>query len=144
MGGTAPMSIIAFDPGMTTGVAIKDNNGDYHTLAIPRTEYHEIHGFITEHPWEWISVEQFQTSNIISRYGLRTTELVGAIECMCWLMKVQCFRRTAQARLPRMHVAREMLQAKNVSYVDHQLDALAQLLSVESDIKRGKLKVDTR
>lgn len=135
------MSIIAFDPGMTTGVAIKDDDGNYHTLVINRTEYHEIHKFIMEHPWAWVSVEQFQTSNIISRYGLRTTELVGAIECLCWLSKIQCIRRTPQSRLPKMHVARDMLQHVGVPFVNHQQDALAQLLSVERDIESGKVKL---
>lgn len=131
------MNALAIDPGLTTGMAFKTTNG-YHTLWVNRTDVHEIYKFILEHDYQWVAVEQFQTANVISRYGLRTTELVGAIEVLCWLRRIPCVRRTPQSRIPLMHRATDIAHSQGVK-VDHQIDALAHLLSVERDIESGKV-----
>lgn len=134
------MNALSIDPGIASGLAFRTKDG-YETIVIAHHEVHEIYKMILEHEYEWVSVEQFQTSNVISRYGLRTAELVGAIECLAWLRKVPCVRRTPQSRIPLLNTAREMLKSKGKPFVDHQCDALAQMLSVERDIKSGKVEL---
>lgn len=130
---------LAVDPGITTGLAFRIGD-DIQTLAVRVDEYTpitEVYDIVVAYQYDWICVEQFQTANVISRYGLRTAELVGAIEALAWVRKIKCYRRTAQHRLPCMNEAQIYLKDHRVQ--DHQVDALAHLFAMEAAIKRGKV-----
>jgi len=120
--------ILAIDPGGTTGIAIKLPTGDYHTCVV--NENSEVYEFVVKYNYDKVLVEQFATNNVISKYGLRTAELVGGIEALCWLRKIELVRRMPQHRVICLKQAAIML--KDVpALMDHQIDSLAHLLAYE-------------
>lgn len=123
------MLILAVDPGMTTGLAF-NINGVYQTQAV--TDPTEIYDYIRNNKFDVVVCEQFVTSNIHShRYGIRTVEIVGGVEAICYVSKVPFHRRTPHQRLPAMPRAKAILKAMRRPFVDHEQDALAQLLCWE-------------
>lgn len=123
------MLILAIDPGLTTGMAF-NINGFYETLDQP--DARELYEFVFTTPLEVVLCEQFTTSNIHSnKYGVRTAEIVGAVEALCYVRKIPFHRRNNHQRLPSMEQAKQILRAKKRQFVDHEVDALAHLLQWE-------------
>ena len=137
------MIILSFDPGGTTGIAIKLAAGDgslgtlrhdHYITENERDPYQTLQRIIDYMP-DVVVMEQFQTMHMISSHGLRTVELVGMIQAICWHLKIPCYRHTPQQRYPFIAAATRILEAKGEKFTDHEQSALAHLLYYE---KHGK------
>jgi hypothetical protein len=124
--------LIAIDPGITSGVAIKV--GTKYDTCVAHTGA-ELWEFIRDYNFETVIIEQFSTSSLISKFGLRTAELVGGVEALCWLKNIPIVRRMPAQRIPFLRRAALML--RDTAIVEHQQDALAHLLAWEGHIKSG-------
>lgn len=137
------MSIVALDPGLTSGFAIRFDNGKWGTAAIPRSMMAVINSLVEYKP-TIIIVETFIGMGYLSKYGIETMEVIGAIKYWCLLNNCELVRRTNAQRRPSMPKAIEMLSERKallgVRYVDHETDALAHLLSWERDVERGRAR----
>jgi hypothetical protein len=122
--------LIAIDPGITSGVAIKVN-GTYQTCVAHSGA--ELWEFIRDYNFSTVIIEQFATSSLISKFGLRTAELVGGVEALCWLKNIPIVRRMPAQRIPFLRKAALLL--KDTAIVEHQQDALAHLLAWEGHLK---------
>lgn len=124
------MLIVACDPGGTTGVA-SNINGFYETFTQP--ERKELYTFLYDLPSGVIVLcEKFITSNIHShKWGIFTTEIVGGIEAICYIRKLELHMRTNHQRIPFKPRAKQILDSKNRSYQEHELDALAHIIGWE-------------
>lgn len=117
--------IICIDPGITSGIAYK--LGTIYQTCVANTNV-QVYEFLRDYDFDTVIIEQFNASNI-SKYGLRTTEIVGGVEAICWLRHLPLIRRTPAQRIPFLRRAAVMLKDK--PHMDHQIDALAHLLSWE-------------
>lgn len=132
------MNILCLDPGITTGVAY------IYTGEIPKTDALKTHEEVyllvdsihAHHGgWNHVVIEQFSTDNMISKYGLRTVELVGAVEVLCWLRGIPFHRRVPMQRKPFLLRAERYLKDKK-GRVDHEVDALAHLIGFLNKLER--------
>ena len=131
------MSLVAVDPGITTGVAIHAGS-IYHTLVVHRhQDLWQI--FDTQLP-EVVIFENFQSAGLISKDGQATLRLVGAIEAVTYRMGIPTCLQFPRERYPMIEPARQMIKATGKKYLIHQVDALAHLLLYEDRVKRGVLE----
>jgi hypothetical protein len=124
--------LMSIDPGITSGIAIKVD-GKYDTCVAHTGA--ELWEFIRDYNFDTVIIEQFATSSLISKFGLRTAELVGGVEALCWLKSIPIVRRMPAQRIPFLRKAALML--KDTAIVEHQQDALAHLLAWEGHLKSG-------
>jgi hypothetical protein len=137
------MTIISLDPGLTSGFAIRFDNGSWGTAAIPRSMM-EVVSKIDEYKPTILIIETFIGIAYNSKYGIETMELIGAVKYWCLLNNCELVRRTNVQRKPLMPAAIVLLQERRKllgkRYVDHETDALAHLLSWERDVERGRAR----
>jgi hypothetical protein len=121
---------MAIDPGGTTGVAIRFPDGTFKTVSI--TKKTDLYDLIRP-PVQVCIYEEFQ-AQLISGYGLHTVRLVGAIEALCWKEGIKPVPRQPQRRKAYVNKAVALLHDLNqqYEYTDHEIDALAHLLSYEA------------
>lgn len=123
------MIIIAIDPGPTqpgtTGVAIRTDDG-YMTCAY--FDAKDVYELFDTTKYDACIIEFFTTSGRISRHGLGTVELVGAVTALCAMKKIPLYRQAPFYRKPWLAEAKR-IAGKGV--VIHEIDALAHLLSWE-------------
>lgn len=125
------MIVMAIDPGIVSGLAWKIN-GEYRVaVATNPTTVWEFIALAGTRP-DLVLVEQFAATHI-ARFGLRTVELVGATEALCWANKIECVRRTPQHMIPGVANAVRWLTANNkdVKTMEHHKDALAHIMAYE-------------
>lgn len=122
------MIVLSIDPGITTGLAWKING--VYKVAVA-TEVQTVWEFVWNKP-DLVILEQFQ-AQIISRHGLRTVELVGAVEALCWAAGVTLERRVPQHRYPGMADAVRWLETnpQTAKNMQHHQDALAHIFAYE-------------
>jgi hypothetical protein len=120
------MRIIAFDPGVTTGIAWKDK-GEYHTTITKNED--EIWSLLTGIPWNAVVFETFATSGRISSPGLQTVRLIGGIQAMCRHLQITTYAQAPMMRYPFVKQAKDMFPHKIV----HEYAALSHLLRFEAD-----------
>lgn len=123
------MIVMAIDPGITTGLAFKIA-GEYRVAVA--TDTRDVWKLVWEDKPDLVLIEQFQAQHI-SRYGLRTVELVGAIESLCWAARIRFERRIPQHREPGMAPAIRWLEANPqvARTMQHHIDALAHIMAWE-------------
>ena len=120
------MDILAIDPGQSIGIAVKIA-GSYNTCTL--REAKDLYALILSHNWGVVVYEKFISSGMISKFGLYTIELVGAIQALCTEHNINCCMHTPIMRKTFQQDAK----AKASSKVDHEVDAMAHLLKWEYD-----------
>lgn len=147
------MIILAIDPGITTGIAVRAANGqiatavctstckacgseDIHNLTLRcktcggMSEAVQLYNMICEPTLEHVVYESFQAQTI-SKYGLHTVRLVGAIEALCWKLELPVTTHMPVERKPFLDDAAKLLEGRR--HMIHEKDALAHLLRFEYD-----------
>lgn len=120
------MIVFAIDPGITTGLAWKIHG--IYKVAVAK-DVRQVWEFIVTKP-DLVLVEQFQSTQI-SKYGLRTVELVGAVEALCWHLDIKCIRRVPQHMGIGVAPAVRWLRAEGLPFLEHDKDALSHIMGYE-------------
>lgn len=124
------MQILSFDPGYTTGVALRLANGEYTTCVCTTRE--ECLELITP-GIQLVIVERFQTAGILSAPGLHTIELGSEIVGYAKALKIPWVRQQPTQRYQGMPLARGAV-GKDIERSDvakHEVDALAHIIAYE-------------
>lgn len=132
------MSILAVDPGITTGIAIHTNQDLYLTLVIHR--HKDLWSIVDLHLPDVIVVEDFNSAGLISKDGQATLRLIGAIEAVAFRMDIPTIIQFPRERYPFIAPAKQMLLASREKFLIHQTDALSHLLLYEDRVQRGVLE----
>lgn len=117
---------MAVDPGITIGLAWKIHG--IYKVAVTKDPT-DVWSYILTDP-DLVLIEQFQAMTI-SKYGLRTVELVGSVEALCWARGIKCVRRIPQHMHIAVAPAVRWLQANNEPYLEHNKDALSHIMAYE-------------
>lgn len=139
-------NIAAIDPGLTTGIAYRFSHGEWGTVSVPRSMKEVVLVQLESYQPKIIIIETFIGMGYLSKYGIETMELVGAIKFWCIWREAELVRRTNVQRRPLIPVAKDMLLERkkklgaSFSFTDHEMDALSHLLSWERDVERGRTR----
>lgn len=119
---------LAIDPGKTTGIAIRDNEGPYRTGVILTDK--EVWDLI-QPGCEVVIYEAFQAA-VIDKNGLLTVRIVGGIQATAHRLGIPTVRHMPQFRYRFLDDSRAILKEIGLRTTgDHELDALAHLLAFE-------------
>lgn len=135
---------IAVDPGQHTGLALRFDNDAWGTALADKVpsaadRLDMVLSLIREHIEKGncsaVIVETFRTMGYLSKYGIETIELVGAIKGLCYVYSVPVVRQDPSARAPFEARAKTMLKERSntleLPMSDHEVSALAHLLRYE-------------
>lgn len=144
------MTILALDPGITTGVAIhtdshiatyKDPAAGflYETLmpaeylALVVTEPTKLWDLVQTHQPQTIIVENFAAGGLIGKDGQATIRLVGAMELAAYITGADLVLQFPSERRAFLERAKAMLVQRGTGKapIVHEVDALAHLLLYE-------------
>lgn len=134
------MLILAIDPGISTGIATKINLA-YNTFTTKQNS--DVYEIVYEYPWDYVVIEQYSTT-LIGKYGLRTVELVGAVEGLCYIQKLRLIKRNPIQRTPFVPRAKTLMKELELGVglldevVNHQVSALSHLLGFERALNDGR------
>lgn len=122
--------IVAFDPGGTTGIAVKRQD-NYHTFVThtPEALYNWIHD--NQDQLTQIILEDFVTGGQVDVYMLYTIRLVGGVQALAHIYGIDCDTRTSITRKMFIPKAKILLKKIKPNHVIHEVDALAHLLQWE-------------
>lgn len=123
---TTGKTILAIDPGGTTGVAVRYPDGSWMTVSV--TEPSELWEFFVEKPDE-VVFEIFSTGGRVDHYMIYTIELVGGMKALIYGLNLRGFAHSPGFRYTHMAQAEDMLRGQ--AHTVHEVDALAHLLSHE-------------
>jgi hypothetical protein len=134
--GARLMLLVAIDPGVSTGLAIKSDDM-YVTSTI--TDYSELWDMLKSKP-DKVAFETFKTAGMVNQYMLHTIELVGSIRGICYAYGIPHYGQTPAARIAFKNEAETLMEElSDGSHTVHELDALMHLLLLEYRIKENKL-----
>lgn len=132
---------MAVDPGQNVGMAFRFDNGAWGTLTVEKVpdgdeRFDMVLGTILEmfekHSPDVLIVESFKTmSRYVSKYGLETLELIGAIRALAYLREVPITQQMPNQRIFMEDEARSLLRDRRMRFTDHEVSALAHLLAYE-------------
>lgn len=132
---------MAIDPGQNVGMALRFDNGQWGTLTVEKVpsgdeRFDMVLSTLLElwekHQPDVLVVESFKTmSRYVSRYGLETLELIGAIRALAYMQKVPIAQQMPNQRAFMEEQARDLLKERARRYTDHEVSALAHLLAYE-------------
>lgn len=123
--------IVAFDPGITTGVATNDN-GHYNLFVLYTPE--DLYNWISDHrAVTQIVLEDFVTGGQVDVNMLHTIRLVGGILALAHIYGIPVDLRTSITRWAFKPKAKGMFPHAII----HARDALAHLLQYEHLLLKG-------
>lgn len=128
------MTIVAFDPGGSTGVAIHTDTG-YITAVI--RDIPSLWEIIDSNKPDFVVYENFSAGGMISSDGQATLRLIGAIEAVCYRLNIPTVYQMPGERYPYISRARNMLKQVKQTPIVHEIDALAHLLLYEFRVEKG-------
>lgn len=128
--------VLAIDPGVTAGIAVKIL-GEYNCVQSKTLD--GVLVFLQPSlQWDYVIVELFATAGKISKYGLYTIEMVGAVAAMCKTNNYRLIRHPPQKRYAFLKQAHAIITEKHLRMEgEHKMDALAHLLSFEYWLANG-------
>lgn len=129
------MTIIAIDPGVSTGIAIHTDDDTYITAVV--TEPKKIWEMLNSQKPLVCIFENFASGGLISSPGQATIRLIGAIELACHILHIQTVLQMPQERYGQLATARLMIKQRGKMPVSHEVDALAHLLTYEYRVQTG-------
>lgn len=129
--------ILAADPGVSTGIAVKNNNMYFTcTLSEEDIDNGKLRDLISKS--DIIIFEDFMGYKShgmkVSAAGFFTVRLIGKIQEQCNANNKEIIRRLPQNRIAFLTKAKQMLKSGKVACIRptrHEADALAHLLSFE-------------
>lgn len=124
-----PTKLLALDPGVVTGCAVKMNSA-YKAFTLDVVT--QVYELINDTQWTAVTYESFSSAGNINTYGHATIRLTGAIEAICHLHKIPFFVHSPQNRYAYLPKAKALLG----KVIIHQVDALAHLLLLEAQLDR--------
>lgn len=124
------LRVLAFDPGITTGIAYRPEKDKYVTCV--SKDPAEVWGFINPETVDLVIYEDF-VAQLISRYGLATVRVVGGIQSRCDQHGIKILLHRPQMRKAFIDIARSWLIEHTGSKGTgrHEIDALAHILTWE-------------
>lgn len=144
--------IIAVDPGQHTGLAFRLDNGEWATLMADKLPDPDerlamvldtIVEYLQRKTTTAVVLENFKTMGYLSRFGIETLELVGAVKSLCYVWQVPLVRQDPSHRLYFEKQAKYMLRERSkltkLPVSDHEVSALAHLLRYEYTRQREAL-----
>lgn len=132
------MTILAIDPGVTTGVAISHDEGPHSTLVTRNPR--DLWILFDKHKPSIVVYEDFNTPGKISKDGLFTVRLIGAIEVVCYERGIRTCLQYPHERYQFLTASKAILQATGNKFMEHQMDALAHLLVYEYRVSIGSIE----
>lgn len=129
-----PLVVIGIDPGVSTGVAIATlydletheiTAGQYNIITATCTDYNQVWEYIRP-PVEVLIIEKF-SSQLISKYGIQTVEIVGGVKALCAEHDIELIEDTPQQRKPFLEKARSLVPMRE-NHTIHEVDALAHVV----------------
>lgn len=155
----ATVTILALDPGITTGVAIRkdertvrsDESGwpaafvDSEYLALVVTEPTKLWDLVQTHKPSTIVIENFAAGGLISKDGQATIRLVGAMELAAYITGADLVLQFPSERRAFLDKARQMLVQRPTGRapIVHEIDAMAHLLLYEHRLEHN-IKMNRR
>lgn len=127
------MSIVAIDPGGTTGIAVTVDGKEFNTCTYTTPE--EVWSLVNLDPVDTVVIERFQTSDYLSKYGLLTIEIVGGVMGICHILGKRLVIHTPVQRYSQQDIAKRYLLDKGIPFAIHEEDALSHMLVF---LKTGK------
>lgn len=126
------MKIVAIDPGVSTGVAIKLDSL-YTSITLTQDEIKSGKLLEIIKGSDYVIMERFdihyaKSQGRVSGHGLATIETVGRIMAYCETLEIPIRRQSPQNRKAFQKQAKSMMQKYDTI---HQQDATAHLLSFE-------------
>lgn len=121
------MVTLAIDPGGTTGIAVRFDDG--RVMTCTATSPRELWQFFQDPKPDKVVFEIFSTGGRVDKYMIYTIELVGGIKALCEGLSIQGYAHPPQARKAFIEQAKAIL--KGTRHVIHEVDALAHLLAHE-------------
>lgn len=124
------LRVLAFDPGVTSGIAFRPRKGEYITCVSKVPE--EVWDFIDADRTDLVIFEDF-TAQQISRFGIATVQVVGGIKSRCAQQKIEFLLHRPQERRAFIDVARTYLKENRggKGTGQHEIDALSHILTWE-------------
>jgi hypothetical protein len=127
------MSIVAIDPGGTSGIAVTTDGEEFQTCTYTTAE--EVWSLVALPTVDAVVIERFATSDYLSKYGLLTIEIVGGVKALCQHLNKVLVIHVPQNRYSQQDLADKYLKELGIPYVIHESDALAHLFYY---LKTGK------
>lgn len=121
-------TVVAIDPGGSTGIAVRFPDGSWLTNTV--TDPADLWDLF--HPSRAPDVcvfEVFSTAGRVDKYMIYTIELVGGIKAVCYALAVRAFAHSPSKRYPWLQQAESMLRGQ--AHTRHEVDALSHLLAFE-------------
>lgn len=126
-------TIVAIDPGVSTGVAYGDTD-NYMTFTVQYLKLRGLWQFLY-HQEPWIIVlEQFKGA-ILDKYRQQTIEVIGGVKAIASLTGTLVVEPEPAARMAWKTSARRYLVQDKQRFTDHQIDALAHMMAFRDDYK---------
>lgn len=126
-------SILAIDPGRTTGLAWRST-----VSGTIKTSYTtDVETILHMIPEAAIVVAEDYIGQLISGDGLWTVRLIGIIEGVCWNSDIPLFIQRNAERKAQLQNAKDYLGYPNRKTLIHEVDALAHLLRFEYNTDRN-------
>lgn len=129
---------------MSVGIASRID-GKYATLTLKGADL--LYDMLRDYKPDIVTVETFFTAGRVGVAMIRTIEMVGGVRAACRVLGVPCYGQTPGARVARVDDAKTVFASVHghrpimtKDQDDHEISALAHLLTLEHRIKTNTVK----
>lgn len=123
------MKVLAIDPGLTTGLAWRLDDGTWSTMNC--TEHMAVWRMVRSpmYAWDHVILEDY-AGQLISKEGLQTLRIIGGVQDACDAANIPLTMEWPTERRWKLTDAAALLKGQGAT--PHQKDALAHLLNWEA------------